>query len=228
MANTELISNSYSFAIACLGATAFFLFLQRQQVATQYRTAVTLAGIVTLIACYHYARIDYGHSLGRSIDVYRYVDWLLTVPLLLVEFILALRLSESETRSKSFILSFLAVAMIILGYQGEVAPSDSPDAWKFFILSSIPFLLIIYQLFFGLSKAIAAQPTASKSLVMNARNLIAITWLFYPCVYLLRFKGFEPSAPFIQIGYTIADILAKAGLGIMVYSIAMRKTLSGT
>jgi bacteriorhodopsin len=227
LSSHDLVSSSYSFAIACFGAATVFLFLQRQQVASQYRTAVTISGIVTLIACYHYSRIAYDYSLGRSVDLYRYVDWLLTVPLLLIEFILALRLSENETRWKSFLLSVLALSMIVFGYFGEIAPASSSDALKFFILSCIPFLAIIYQLFFGLSKAISAQPASSKSLIANARNLIAITWLFYPIVYALRFKGFDPGSPSIQLGYTLADIIAKAGLGIMIYSVSMRKTSSG-
>lgn len=227
MIENPLISSAYSFAIACFGATTVFLFLQRQQVATQYRTAVTISGVVTLIACYHYCRIAYDYSLLRSTDSYRYVDWLLTVPLLLIEFILALRLSESETRSKSFLLSILAILMIVIGYKGEMAPVGSSDGLLYFILSCIPFIFILHQLFFGLSKSIEAQPASSKSLILNARNLIAITWFFYPVVYALRFKGFDPASPSIQIGYTIADIVAKSGLGIMVYSVSMRKTASG-
>ena len=203
LSSHDLVSSSYSFAIACFGAATVFLFLQRQQVASQYRTAVTISGIVTLIACYHYSRIAYDYSLGRSVDLYRYVDWLLTVPLLLIEFILALRLSENETRWKSFLLSVLALSMIVFGYFGEIAPASSS------------------------SKAISAQPASSKSLIANARNLIAITWLFYPIVYALRFKGFDPGSPSIQLGYTLADIIAKAGLGIMIYSVSMRKTSSG-
>ena len=100
----SLVYNSFSFVLAAMGAATVFLFINRSQVAPQYKTAVTVSGIVTMIAFYHYYRIftSWGEAYsvmngvvtatGRPFnDTYRYVDWLLTVPLLVTELVLVMR-----------------------------------------------------------------------------------------------------------------------------------------
>ena len=137
----ELVHNAFSFAIAGMGAATAFFFLSRAQVAPAYRTAITLTGLVTLIALYHYLRIFVSweaaysvaggqlHATGMKFnDAYRYVDWLLTVPLLLVELILVMRLPAGETMAKATKLGLLAALMVILGYPGEVS-ADSGTRW---------------------------------------------------------------------------------------------------
>ena len=158
----SLVYNAFSFTIAVMGAATVFFFLSRSQVAPPYRTALTVTGLVTLIALYHYVRIfaswDGAYTLVDGVmkqtgtkfnDAYRYVDWLLTVPLLLIELILVMKLPLAETVSKSVRLGLLAALMIVLGYPGEVATSFG-TRWLFFALSMIPFLFIVYELFTGL------------------------------------------------------------------------------
>ncbi|NCV01353.1 MAG: xanthorhodopsin, partial [Proteobacteria bacterium] len=109
----SLVYNSLSFGIATFGAATAFFWLNRSQVDRRYRTAITISGIVTLVAFYHYFRMF--ESLGNAFqvkggtvsatgvpfnDAYRYVDWLLTVPLLVAELILVMGLSAAETRSR--------------------------------------------------------------------------------------------------------------------------------
>ena len=94
----NLIYNSLSFAIAAFGASTVFFFAQRSQVAPAYKTALTLSGLVCLIAFYHHLRMFesfndaytllYGEVLATGLEfnvAYRYVGWLLTVPLLLLQ-----------------------------------------------------------------------------------------------------------------------------------------------
>lgn len=158
-------------------------------------------------------------------DAYRYVDWLLTVPLLLIELVLVMRLSSEETVSKSTRLGLAAALMIILGYPGEVAASNGTRV-LFGALSSIPFLYIVYELYRGLGEAIERQPVGVRGLVKQARLLTFASWGFYPLVYMIPYTSFSgPTVETaVQIGYTVADIVAKAGLGIMIYIIAVRKS----
>ena len=136
-----LVYNAFSFTFATMAAATLFLWLGRGNVAPPYKTALTISGLVTAIAAYHYFRIF--ESWDKSIEVlngeviatglafndaYRYVDWLLTVPLLLIELILVMRLSSKETASKSWKLGGAAALMIILGYPGEVADSGTQPA----------------------------------------------------------------------------------------------------
>lgn len=214
------------------------MWFGRSQVAAPYKTALTISGLVTAIAAYHYFRIF--ESWGEAYTVkdgvvtltgaafneaYRYVDWLLTVPLLLIELILVMRLSQSETVSKSVKLGAAAALMIALGYPGEIATDNVTRAiWG--TLSTIPFLYIVYELFVGLGQSIERQPEAVRGLIKQARLLTFASWGFYPIVYMIPFTGLSGAAVTVgvEVGYTIADLVAKVGVGILIYLIAVRKS----
>ena len=234
----ELVSNAFSFAIAVMGAATIFLFLGVSRVTANYKTAVSLSGIVTLIAFYHYWRIfdswqgayivtaeGMQSTLLKFNDGYRYVDWLLTVPLLLVELILVMRLSKEETFKQSAVLASLAAVMVILGYPGEIS-SDHGTRWLWWCLSMIPFSIILFKLVVGLSNSIKVQPESVRELVSNARYLTIVSWLFYPIVFILPMLGITGGSALtvVQVGYTIADIVAKAAFGVVIYMIAVRKS----
>lgn len=235
----SLVYNAFSFTIAMMGAATIFFFLGRGQVSRDYKTAVTITGLVTLIAGYHYFRIfnswDAAYVVtGNTVkptggpefnDAYRYVDWLLTVPLLMAELVLVMRLPAAETWKKGTRLGVLAALMIILGYPGEIASSYGVR-WLFWVLAMIPFLLIVSDLFIGLRESIAKQPQNVRGLVNAARWLTVLSWAFYPVVYVFPMIGFSGGAAetAVQVGYTIADIVSKVGLGMLVYVISVRKS----
>lgn len=236
----DLIYNAFSFGFATLAAATLFFWFGRSQVAPQYKTAMTITGLVTFIAAYHYFRIfesweaaynvangtltTTGYAFNRA---YRYVDWMLTVPLLLVELILVMGLSRSETVSRATRLGLLAALMIALGYPGEIA-TDNYTRLLWGSLSMIPFLWIVYELFVGLSRSIEAQPADARGLVSAARYVVIGSWAFYPVVYFAGSAGFEgaTAGTIIEVGYTIADITAKAVFGVMIFMIAERKSAS--
>jgi bacteriorhodopsin len=233
-----LVYNAFSFTFASMAAATLFFWFGRSQVGPAYKTALTITGLVTAIAAYHYYRIFESWSEAYALtdgvitasgvafnDAYRYVDWLLTVPLLLIELVLVMRLSQSATVSTSVRLGSAAALMIILGYPGEIADNNSTRAlWG--TLSSIPFLYIVWELFKGLGDAIERQPESARGLIKQARLLTFASWGFYPIVYMIPYTNLAGGAveTGVQIGYTIADLIAKAGVGILVYMIAVRKS----
>lgn len=234
----SLVYNSFSFVLAAMGAATIFLFLNRSQVAPQYKTAVTVSGIVTMIALYHYFRIFESWSEAYTVlngvvtatgkpfnDAYRYVDWLLTVPLLVTELVLVMRLPGNEGSKKATRLAVLALVMVALGYPGEIS-SDAGTRWLWWSLSMIPFLIIQFELFVGLKDAINAQPEGAKDMVSMARYITVVTWLFYPIVFILPMIGMSGGSATVgvQVGYSIADVLAKAVFGVFIYSIAVKKS----
>ncbi len=234
----ELVYNALSFTIAIMGAATIFFFLRSFQIGSNYRTAITITGLVTLIACYHYFRIFSSWEDAFTVvngvvkptgepfnDAYRYVDWLLTVPLLLVELILVMRLPQGKTVKMSVKLGVLAALMVVLGYPGEV--SNNPGTrWIWWALAMVPFLIIVYDLFVGLKDSIASQPESARGLVSTARWLTIASWCFYPIVFILPMIGLSggTAAAGVQVGYTIADIVAKALFGLFIYLIAVRKS----
>jgi bacteriorhodopsin len=234
----DLIFNAFSFGFATLAAATLFFWLSIGQVKPEYKTALVVTGLVTFIAAYHYYRIGQSWSEAYTIvdgayvatekifnSAYRYVDWLLTVPLLLVELILVMSLSRSETVSRATSLGLAALIMVALGYPGEVSGSGGVR-WVFGLLSMIPFLWIVYQLYSGLGKAIESQPESARGLVRTARNVTVASWCFYPVVYFAGAIGLEGATAtvIVEVGYTIADIIAKAGFGVLIFLIAMRKS----
>jgi len=234
----QLVYNAFSFAIAVMGAATVFFFLNRSQVAPAYRTALTISGLVTLIAGYHYLRIFNSWDATFAVtagqikatgvkfnDAYRYVDWLLTVPLLLIELILVMRLPRRETVVKASKLGLLAALMVVLGYPGEIA-SDSGTRWLWWSLAMVPFAIIVYDLFIGLRDSISLQPIAARGLINSARWITIISWSFYPVVFVFPMIGMTggTASTAVQVGYTVADIVAKAVFGVLIFLIAARKS----
>jgi len=149
----------------------------------------------------------------------------LTVPLLMVELILVMKLSSSETWSKATRLGLLAAVMVVLGYPGEIS-ADAGTRWLWWGLAMIPFVWIVYELFVGLSKSIQAQPDNVRGLVDTARWLTLVSWSFYPIVFIFPMIGLtgDVANVAVQVGYTVADIVAKAVFGVVIFMIAVRKS----
>jgi bacteriorhodopsin len=238
VAQYGFIGNAFSFGLAVMASATLFLWLMKSSVAPAYQMAVTISGLVTAIAAYHYLQIMLSWDGAATVTTgqvvatgegfnraYRYVDWLLTVPLLLIELILVMKLSGSETFSRSVKLGGAAALMIILGYPGEVAESASTRG-IFWILSMIPFLYIVRELVVGLKDSIAKQPDEVKGLIKKASALVVVSWAFYPIVYLLPLLGVTggDAIVVVEAGYTIADIVAKAVFGLLIFAIALRKS----
>ncbi len=235
------VFNALSFATAAMLAGTLFFFYSRSQVGFKYRPALLVSALVTAIACYHYFRIfnswieahsvtatgDYALTQTTFNDAYRYMDWLLTVPLLLVELVAVLTLPKEESGSLLGKLAVAAFFMIALGYPGETSQNLAVRTiWG--TLSTIPFVYILFVLWKQLGASLDRQPEAVKPLVRGARLLTLGSWGFYPIAYMIPLLGnslsYDGKQVGLQVGYTIADVIAKVGLGVFIYFIAIAKT----
>merc|ERR1712079_322245 len=242
-AQWNAVYNALSFGIAGMGSATIFYWLQLPNLTKNYRSALIITGLVTGIATYHYVRIfnswvdafvlkqdgaTYTVTLSGNPfnDAYRYVDWLLTVPLLLIELILVMKLPEEQTNKLCWNLGTASAIMVALGYPGEIQ-DDLAVRWQWWFLAMIPFCYVVGTLIVGLGEATSKQPTAAVSaLVANARYLTAISWLTYPFVYIVKNIGFAgaTACTYEQIGYSIADVVAKAVFGVLIWAIAAEKS----
>ncbi len=236
----QLVYNFMSLAIAAMGASFFFFISARGSLKEGNRMAVTLSATVVLIAFYHYVRIfdswvataGVGNP-GAFNEGYRYVDWLLTVPLLVAELILVLRLDkkvESKLIQRNVVYAFL---MIATGYIGEldvqtsVVLDSSRTIWG--AISTIFFVLILRDLFGGIEASFKRQSKEIQGIFKVLRVVLIATWGVYPIAYLLptisTSLGLTAGDGLVlkQIGYTIADILAKPGYGLLIWKIATLK-----
>merc|ERR1711990_1333568 len=166
-------------------------------------------------------------------DAYRYVDWLLTVPLLLIEIVLVMKLSEAETFNKCLYLGLSSALMIANGYPGEVTGNPA-TRWVFWFLSMIPFCYIVYTLFVGLKESQDAQPESVRGQVRWACWATVFSWCTYPIVFIMPMLGGSSSGKAglsagamvsIQVGYTFSDIISKCGVGYLVYRIGLAKSM---
>ena len=236
----QLVYNFMSLAIAAMGASFFFFVSARGSLKEGNRMAVTLSATVVLIAFYHYVRIfdSWVATAGAGNpsafnEGYRYVDWLLTVPLLVAELILVLRLDkkvESKLIQRNVLYAFL---MIATGYIGEldvqtsVVLDSSRTIWG--AISTIFFVLILRDLFGGIEASFKKQSKEIQGIFKVLRVVLIATWGVYPIAYLLptisTSLGLTAGDGLVlkQIGYTIADILAKPGYGLLIWKIATLK-----
>ncbi|TFB99530.1 xanthorhodopsin [Cryobacterium adonitolivorans] len=239
----DTVYNFLSLVIAAQLFTAVFLLIALPRILPRYRQAITVAIVVCGIAAYHYFRIfdsfkdafvtdavggqgDYAQAAGAGFNEgYRYVDWLLTVPLLLVELIAVLALARSVQRGLLVRLVPAAALMIILGYPGEIS-DDNGIRGLFGLLSTLPFLYILYVLFVQLSKSLNKQPVGVRKILSQLRFLLLLSWGVYPIAYLLPLLNIEGSDAWVykQIGYSVADILAKAVYALIIFQVARIKS----
>merc|ERR1719265_330911 len=202
-------------------STTMFLWMRVPSVSERYKTPLLITGLVTFIAAYHYIRIfnswveayHYGpaedaegnaafFSPGRDMapevtgipfnDAYRYMDWLLTVPLLLMEIVLVMNLPGDKANSKCTTLGVASFLMIAVGYPGElIMEGNLSQRWMYWGVAMVFFSYIVYELLVGLSGATNAEPDDTvRGLIKNAQIWTVISWLTYPVVYVLPMLGF--------------------------------------
>lgn len=245
-AQFDTVYNILSLTLAAQLFGAIFLLVVQPRVLARYRQALVISAIVCGIAAYHYFRIfesfkaafvteaqggrgTYVQAAGDSFNEgYRYVDWLLTVPLLLTELIVVLALARKLRNSLLWRLIPASAAMIILGYPGEIS-GDNTVRNVFGLLSTIPFLYILYVLFVELTRSLDRQPAAVRQTVSRMRILLLATWGVYPIAYIIPLYMANAGADawvFKQVGYSVADILAKVLYGLLIYKIARLKSFA--
>jgi bacteriorhodopsin len=238
----QAVYNVLSFALASMMATTVYLWFRSFAVKDQYKSAVLISGLVTFIAAYHYVRIfnswvdaySYSKEAGPVLtgvpfnDAYRYMDWLLTVPLLLIEILLVIKLSEEEYSNKAWSLGVGSALMIVSGYYGElVVTGDLTPRWVCWFVSMCFFLYIVKELLFGLAAATnsEADPVIAGK-IRTAQVMTVISWCTYPVVYLFPMLGINAAEAVvaIQIGYCVSDIISKCGVGLVIYQITYAKS----
>jgi len=245
------VYNSISFALASMLATFIFLLVVMPRVLPRYRQALAVSAMVCLIAAYHYWRIfdsfkdayvatGAGDASVAGVEPtyvlvngagfnegYRYIDWLLTVPLLLFEVIAVLALARMVRRNLMMKLIPAAFFMIALGYPGEIS-ADNMTRGIWGALSSIPFAYILYVLWVELGKSMTTQPEQVRKDLRGLRLLLLATWGVYPIAFLLPQLGIDGADSFVwrNVGYSIADVLAKCLFGLLIYKIAREKSFA--
>jgi len=208
---------SFWLATAMMLASTVFFFVERADVSAKWKTSMTVAGLVTGIAFWHYLTMSSLAADGVSPVAYRYVDWFITVPLQIVEFYLILAAVTLVSPKIFWKLLIASLVMLIGGYVGEVYSDQYQMSG--FIVGMFGWVAVLYLIFIGdAAKAnLDSKNEASQFAFKVMRLIVLIGWSIYPIGYWL------PDAS-LNIVYNLADIVNKTAFGLMIWVAAKRDT----
>jgi bacteriorhodopsin len=208
-------------SMGCLAATVFF-FLERGSVPAGWRVSITVAGLVTGIAFIHYMYMrEVWIVTGESPTVYRYIDWLITVPLLIVEFYFVLSAVKKVSGGIFWRLLIGSIVMLLGGYLGE---SGYINAMLGFIIGMTGWIYILYEIFSGEAGKLA-QKSGNKALVTafsSMRIIVTVGWAVYPLGYVFGYLTGGVDANSLNVIYNAADFLNKIAFGLIIWAAAMQ------
>jgi bacteriorhodopsin len=211
-------------SIAMVAASVFF-FLERDRVSGKWKTSLTVAGLVTLIAAVHYFYMrDVWVATDSSPTVFRYIDWLLTVPLQMVEFYLILAAVGAVSAGVFNRLLGGTVVMLVGGFLGE---ANYIPAMAGFVVGMLGWFYILYEIFKGEAAQVnAASANASCQSAFNAMKwIVTIGWAIYPLGYAFGYLGgasdgiFGPDS--LNVIYNLADFVNKIAFGLVIWAAAV-------
>ena len=219
---------AFTFFVGCmamLAASVFFLF-EVSNTDKKWRTSVLISGLITLIAAFHYYYMrEYFLATKTSPTFFRYVDWLLTVPLMCVEFYLITKKAGAKV-GLLWKLIAASVFMLVTGYIGEALYPLEKQSWVWGLVSGLAYFYIVYLIWFGEVAKLAgnagpAVAKANKSLAW----FVLVGWAIYPIGYIAGTAGgffgvriFEGLS--MDVVYNIGDAINKIGFGLVIYVLA--------
>ena len=215
----DFVGVSFWLLSAAMVAATFFFWVERDRAVGKWKTSLTVAAMVTGIAAIHYFYMrGIWVDTGSSPTVFRYVDWLLTVPLQIVEFYLILAAIAVVAMSVFWRLLIASVVMLLGGYIGEVSGAGIGMA---FWIGMIAWIYIIYEIFAGeASKISASKGTAASKKAFNAlRLIVTVGWAIYPIGYWLGYSG-AADVNTLNLVYNLADFVNKIAFGVVIWAAA--------
>ena len=218
----------FTFFVGCMAmmAASAFFFLSMNSYDRKWKTSILVSGLITFIAAVHYWYMrDYWAANMESPTFFRYVDWVLTVPLMCVEFYLILKVAGAK-KSLMWRLIFASVIMLVTGYFGEAVYRDQAAVWG--LISGIAYFYIVYEIWFGNAKKLAVTAGGE---VLKAHKMLCwfvlVGWAIYPLGYMAGTPGWYDGLNGLfnmDVVYNIGDAINKIGFGLVVYNLAVNQS----
>ena len=225
LAQDDFVGISFWIATAVMAAGALFFFVERSTVKASWQTSLTVAALVCFVAFWHYMYMrDVWVATEESPTVYRYIDWLITVPLQMIEFYLILAAVKKIPGAIFWRLLIGSLVMLIGGYLGEAGYIPSMLG---FIIGMAGWIYILYEIFSGEAGKIAAK-SGSKPLATAwgaMRMIVTIGWAIYPLGYVFGYLaggGVDPNS--LNVIYNLADFINKIAFGLVIWAAAVQST----
>ena len=229
LATNDWVGISFWLATAMMLASTVFFLVERQNVPDKWKTSMTVAALVTGVAWYHYTYMREVWAQGYGVEdaigsplVYRYIDWLITVPLQVVEFYLIMAAIGAATFAMFRNLMGASIVMLVAGFFGESGAWDvfggsSDVIW--FVIGMAGWGYILYALWQGdVKEASASGSDGVQFAFTSMRWIVTVGWAIYPIGYMMgndMIGGFDVND--MNIIYNIADLVNKTAFGMMVW-----------
>ena len=209
-------------SVAMVASTVFF-FYEGMSVKKEWRLSMTVAGLVTLVAGVHYYYMrDYWVSEQSTPIVYRYIDWLITVPLLMIEFYIILKAVGASVSSNSFWRLLVGTLVMLLG--GYLGESQVISATLGFIIGMIGWIVIIWEIFGGEASKAADANAGIKSAFNSLRIIVLVGWAIYPLGYIFGYMLGSVDEGSLNIIYNLADFVNKILFGLIIWNVAVKES----
>jgi bacteriorhodopsin len=225
----QMLPNDYigfTFFVGCMAmmAASAFFFLSLNQFDKKWRTSVLVSGLITFIAAVHYFYMkEYWSAFGESPTFFRYVDWILTVPLMCLEFFLILKVAGAK-KDLLYKMIGLSLIMLVTGYLGETVYATEAAFWG--LISGLAYFVIVYEIWLGSASKLAK---AAGGNILAAHKILCwfvlVGWAIYPLGYMLGTNGWYTQflgTGSVDIAYNIADAINKIGFGLVIYNLAVQ------
>ena len=205
-------------------AGAVFFFLERNTVAAAWRTSVTVAGLICFIAFVHYIYMrGIWVETGDTPTVYRYIDWLITIPMQIIAFYLILAAIRKVSGAMFWRLLIGSLVMLVGGYLGEAGYIQE---FVGFIILMAGWIYILFEIFSGEAGRLASK--GGNKAVTNAfaalRMIVTIGWAIYPLGYVFGYLAGGIDSNTLNVIYNLADFVNKLAFGLVIWAAAMQST----
>ena len=219
---SDYVGMSFWVITAAMVAATFFFWVERDRAVGKWKTSLTVAAMVTGIAAIHYFYMrEVWVATSESPTVFRYVDWLLTVPLQIIEFYLILAAIAAVAASLFWRLLIASIVMLVAGYLGEINAGNTNMLWICFVIGLLAWFYIIREVFVGEASEINASSgsAASQAAFSALRMIVTIGWAIYPLGYLYGYAG-GGDVQALNIIYNLADFVNKIAFGVVIWAAA--------
>ncbi|MDX2133466.1 MAG: bacteriorhodopsin-like [Saprospiraceae bacterium] len=230
LAPNDYIGFTFFIGYMAMFAASVFFFMERSQVDGKWRTSLLISGLITLIAAVHYFYMrGVWLETQTSPTQFRYIDWILTVPLMCVEFYLILKAFGAKIGLLWKMIGY-SMLMLVAGYLGETAFRNNSVLWG--IISTVGYVGILYEVWMGSARKLANNsndPNLQKAFSALAW-FVLVGWAIYPIGYMaIETDGWLRNVIAVQnldLIYNIGDAVNKIGFGLVIYGLAVNATAS--
>ena len=220
LATNDYVGISFWLATAIMLASTVFFFVERSDVKGKWKTSMTVAGLVTGVAFWHYLYMrEVWVVMGDTPTVYRYIDWLITVPLQIIEFYLILRVCTNVSSGLFWKLLGASLVMLVCGFMGETGVASANVMG---IVGVLAWLYIVYEIFSGEAGQLNASSgnAAAQSAFGTIRLIVTVGWAIYPIGYWVG-VGANADMGNANLIYNYADFINKIAFGLAIYVAAV-------